>query len=164
MPTNLEALLQNPLLGEETVTVDGKGRVLFSKKKRDRLGEKFVIALGLKGCLEALPVPTWQDMIGEILAAPALNIGRQEYAGMLARNSDDGLFFDPQGRVVIPLALRNAGKIAEKDQVVLEGAIDRVRIWNAEEFDEYQKDRDAYGAARTKEMLRYYDIMKAATP
>ncbi len=164
MSTNLDALLQSPLIGEERVTVDGKGRVLFSKKKRDRLGDKFVIALGLKGCLEALPISTWQLMIGEILAAPALNIGRQEYASMLARDSDDGQFFDPQGRVVIPLALRTAGKIAEKDQVVLEGAIDRVRIWNVKEWDKYVKDRDKYGADRTNQMLRYYEIMKAATP
>jgi len=164
MSTNLDALLESPLLGEEPATVDGKGRVLFSKKKRDRLGETFVLALGLKGCLEALPLATWRGMVAEILAAPALNIGRQEYAGMLARFSDDGQFFDPEGRVVIPQNLRMAGHLELKDKVIVQGAIDRVRIWNVKEWEVYEADPEAYATERSSKMLKYYEIMKAATP
>ena len=119
MDAYTESIQKSPLLGEETVTVDGKFRVLFSKKKRDRLGENFVLAIGLKGCLEALPRATFDQMTAEILAAPPLNMGRQEYASMLARNSDDDQNFDSEGRVLIPVGLRAKGKIAQKGKLVL---------------------------------------------
>lgn len=160
MDAYTESIQKSPLLGEETVTVDGKFRVLFSKKKRDRLGENFVLAIGLKGCLEALPRATFDQMTAEILAAPPLNMGRQEYASMLARNSDDDQNFDSEGRVLIPVGLRAKGKIAQKGKLVLEGAIDRVRIWSEADWEAYNQDPEGYGSERSNQMLRLYKMMK----
>jgi DNA-binding transcriptional regulator/RsmH inhibitor MraZ len=50
-----------PLIGTDEATIDDKGRILVGKKKRERLGEPFAIAVGEVGCLVAYPEPVWQQ-------------------------------------------------------------------------------------------------------
>ena len=66
-----------PLIGREEATIDDKGRILVSKKKRDRLGENFVIALGTCGCLVAYPEASWQKFVDGILSYDPINMGRE---------------------------------------------------------------------------------------
>ena len=48
-----------PLIGTDEDTIDDKGRLLVSKKKRERLGEDFVMALGATGCVVVYPELVW---------------------------------------------------------------------------------------------------------
>lgn len=157
MSADVNSLVHKPLIGVEEATIDEKGRVLVSKKKRDRLGDPFVMAIGLKGCIEALPIETWNQVLSEIAQAPALNPGRQAYAAMYMGTAEDDLHFDGQGRVVVPFRLRDMGQLTER--VVLEGAFDRVRIWSKPEYEKYLEDMDNYGADRETKMLRAYTRM-----
>src|SRR5438045_9662631 len=88
-----------PLIGTDDATVDDKGRILVGKKKRERLGEPFAMAVGEVGCLVAYPEAVWHQKVGEILRIDSLNQGRQQYSRMFLGYADDELKFDQQGRV-----------------------------------------------------------------
>lgn len=151
-----------PLLGTDEASLDDKGRLIFSKKKRDRLGDNFVVTQGPKGCLEAYPLAIWLDMVAKLLNMDALNEGVAEYSALLLGSAEDALKFDPQGRVVIPVRLRNKANI-EKD-VVIVGCGNRCEIWAKKEFDEYEKDRLNYGAERRSLFREARKMMEGQWP
>jgi len=132
-----------PLIGSDEASLDDKGRLIFTKKKRERLGESFVVTVGPKGCLEAYPATIWNDMVSKLLQQDALNEGVSEYTALLLGSADDDLKFDAQGRVVIPVKLRTKAKI--RKDVVIVGCGNRCEIWAKEEFEDYEKDRLGYG-------------------
>jgi MraZ protein len=148
-----------PLLGTDEATIDEKGRILFSKKKRERLGEHFTIALGSVGCLVAYPKSVWNSLVRNILSHDAINQGREHYTRLVLGLADDELKFDAQGRVVVPQKLRDLSQIKEKGQVLLVGCGDRVEIWSKDEYDKYQEYPDTYGQKRREALERAYRQM-----
>lgn len=148
-----------PLVGTDEATIDNRGRILLSKKKRDRLGDSFAMALGEVGCICAYPEAHWLERIKEINSYPPNNQGRQKYSRFFLAGSDDDLNCDPQGRVVIPRKLQELGKLKEK--VLLVGCGDRLEIWDPEEYDSFLANPDEYGKDRRISMGLAYDEMKS---
>lgn len=146
-----------PLLGTDEATVDDKGRILFSKKKRDRLGEDFTIAIGPVGCLIAYPEARWLQIYNEIMERDSLNVGTQQFTRLTLGLADDEMNFDAQGRVVIPQKLRDLAKL--KDKVLLVGCGDRVEIWAKSEWEEYSEYPDTYGQKRRESIEKAYAQM-----
>lgn len=140
-----------PLLGTDEATIDSKGRILISKKKRDRLGDEFTIVVGDNGCLWAYPGEQWQRILDEIDAAEPTNPGRQEFTRLVLGTAEDELGFDDQGRVVVPQKLRAKAKL-EKD-VVLIGCGDRLEIWASAEYAKFLEYGDSYEQER-REAIR----------
>jgi division/cell wall cluster transcriptional repressor MraZ len=154
-----------PLTGTEEATIDDKNRLLVAKKKRERLGYNFALALGEAGCLIALPQPVWRRMCEEIASVPTLDIAKTQYARLLMAVADDELNFDTQGRVVIPAKMRRLANLGEKVQKVqVVGAFDRVEIWNFDEYEKWSKDPHAYGLARQDAFKKAYDEMMGRNP
>lgn len=151
-----------PLIGTEEATLDEKGRLIFSKKKRERLGDSFVVTVGPKGCLEAYPESIWNDMVAKLLDQDALNEGVSEYTGLLLGSADDDLKFDTQGRVVIPQKLRAKAGITK--EVVIVGCGNRCEIWAKAEHVEYEKDRLNYGAEKRKVWRQAKRMMEGEWP
>lgn len=147
-----------PLIGTDEATLDEKGRILFSKKKRERLGESFTVALGSVGCLVAYPQAVWEQMLAEILQHDSINQGREQYTRLVLGLADDEIKFDAQGRAVVPSKLRDLAGL--KDKVLLVGCLDRVEIWPKEEWAKYQNDPDAYGQRRREAIAKAYTQMK----
>lgn len=147
-----------PLLGTDEATVDSKGRILISKKKRDRLGSDFAMCLGENGCLYAYPGPRWEKFIAEIEAYDPGNQARQMYTRLVLTTADDELDFDDQGRVVVPLKLRKMAKL-EKEVLIL-GCLDHLEIWAKEEYEQFEKYPDSYGGERRTNILKAYKEMK----
>lgn len=152
-------LIGKPLLGTEEATIDEKGRILFAKKKRERLGEPFVMALSDLGCLWAFPESSWETVLEGIYSADSNNQARQDFARMLLGSAEDDLRFDRQGRAVVPSKLRDAAKL--KGRVVLVGIGDRVEIWAKEEYEAYGKDRTGYMADRRQAFRQAYEQMQS---
>jgi MraZ protein len=146
-----------PLIGTEEATVDDKGRILVSKKKRDRLGDEFAIVFGTRGCLAAYPKAIWERMLDEILQHDSINEGREQYTRLLLGTAEDDLKFDAQNRVVVPLKMREAAKL--KDKVLLVGCLDRVEIWAKDEYELFQQDPDTYGRHRREAIAKAYNAM-----
>lgn len=150
-------IIFKPLIGTDEATVDDKGRILIGKKKRERLGEPFAMAVGEVGCLVAYPEKVWQRTVKEIMDRDTLNNGRSQYSRLLLGNSDDELKFDQQGRVVVPQKLRDAAKLTDK--VMLVGCGDRLEIWAKDEYERYLEDPEGYGAKRRESFERAYGRM-----
>lgn len=146
-----------PLIGTDEATIDDKGRLLVSKKKRDRLGEPFVMALGATGCVVAYPEPVWAQMVAEILSNPSTNQGRQEFTRLTIGTAEDDLVFDKQGRVVVPLKLRESAGL--NDRVKIVGCLDRLEIWNADEWAKYDTNPTEYAKQRRETFDRAYRQM-----
>lgn len=146
-----------PLLGTDEATIDDKGRILIGKKKRERLGETFSIALSPVGCLEAWPQEQWEKKVDEILSFDGLNPGTQQYTRLILGLADDELKFDQQGRVVVPQKLRDLAKL--KDKVLLIGCGNRMEIWAKEEWEIFNQYPDAYGLTRRQTIEKAYAQM-----
>ena len=149
-----------PLIGTDEAVIDDKGRLLVSKKKRERLGSRFTMCLGDNGCIYAYPAETWWRIVKEMLGYEAINQGRQKYTRLILGNAEDELEFDPQGRVVVPRKLRELGRLQEK--VLLVGCGDRLEVWAKEEYDKYEADPDTYGQARMESIQRASQEMRAS--
>jgi MraZ protein len=150
-----------PLLGTDEATVDDKGRILVSKKKRERLGETFAIALGPLGCLEAYPQDVWDEKVSRICAFDSLNPAVQQFGRLVLGTAEDELKFDAQGRVVVPQKLRELGKLKDKDKVLLIGCGDRLEIWSVSEWEQFQLYPDVYGLQRRQSIEKAYGQMVA---
>lgn len=147
-----------PLIGTEEATIDDKGRILFSKKKRERLGQNFAVTLGATGCVVAYPLPVWERLLSEIFAHDSTNSARDQYTRLVLGVADDDLNFDSQGRVVIPHKLRALAKL--EDKVLLVGCGDRVEIWSKPEWEEYWKYPEAYARERREAIENAWLKMK----
>jgi len=151
-----------PLLGTDEATLDDKGRLIFTKKKRDRLGDGFTVTLGPKGCLEAYPAQIWSVMVANLLTQDALNEGVGEMTGLLMGSAEDDLHFDAQGRVTIPSKLRKKAFI-EKDVLII-GCGNRCEIWAKEEYEKFEADRSGYGKDRRDLFRRARQLMEGLWP
>lgn len=140
-----------PLMGTDEATIDEKGRILVSKKKRERLGEPFVMALTLVGCLAAYPELEWERLQDEINTYDRSNPGREQYTRLMFGLADDELRFDGQGRVVVPRKLRDLVKL--QDKVLLIGCGDRMEIWSSDEHAKFTEYPDTYGQQRRESIL-----------
>lgn len=146
-----------PLVGTDEATIDDKGRILFPKKKRDRLGRDFAVVVTKRGCLAAYPQAMWRRVQDEVFRYDMNNEGRDQYTRLLFGMADDELNFDAQGRVVIPQKMRELGKL--KKDVLLVGAFDRVEIWAVEEYEKFLADPKGYGEERCRNFAVAYDEM-----
>ena len=142
METPSPQLLQ-PLIGTEEVTVDAKGRVLVSKKKRDRLGSPFTVGIGLKGCIVAYTAPAWDLLLSQLQSPDALDLGSDTLRELMLGEAEDGIEFDGQGRFVLPLRLRKKFELVGVDSLLI-GAQDKLELWSVKEYEVYKADRRAY--------------------
>jgi MraZ protein len=146
-----------PLLGTDEATIDDKGRILVSKKKRERLGETFTMALGSIGCLVAYPEDKWEQMVENMLSYDSINQGREQYTRLTLGLADDELKFDQQGRVVVPQKLRDLAQLTDK--VMLVGCGDRLEIWARKEWEQYNKYPNTYGQERREAIEKAHQQM-----
>ncbi len=146
-----------PLIGTDDAIIDDKGRILMSKKKRERLGDGFVLTLGSLGCLVAYPLHVWTRMVSEIRQYGAISQGAERYTRLVVGMAEDDLSFDAQGRVVIPKKLRELAKITDK--ALLIGCLDRLEIWAEQEWFKYNEFPDVYGRERREAVENAYRNM-----
>lgn len=148
------------LLGTDEATLDEKGRLLVSKKKRDRLGENFTITIGPAGCLAAYPEEEWDEVVQSLRQYDSLNLGRDFYTRLVFGSAEDDLKFDAQGRIVIPQKLREMARFKEKGQVLLVGCGDRLEFWAKEEYAKFLADKEGYGKEWRDSLLQAQKLMK----
>ncbi len=146
------------LLGTDDATIDDRGRVLFSRKKQERLGNNFAMLVNELGCVVCYPGDIWNEKVAEILSYDSLGAERQQYTRLFLQHAEDELSFDKQGRVVVPQKLREIAKLKKNVKVV--GAGDRVEIWSAEEYDRYQLAPNDYNVERKQTLQDSYKAMK----
>lgn len=126
-------------MGSYEHTLDDKGRLSIPSRFREILVEKqvperLIVTQGLDQCLFGYPLDEWKKFEEKIIDRP-INRGDDRYfvRRLLAGAIDCP--FDKQGRIGLPLPLRQFAGIG-RDAVVV-GVSNRIEIWSPERWRDY---------------------------
>ena len=128
------------LIGQFQSKLTDKERISVPKKLRKKLGTSLVIARWYEGCLVMVSKENWELLKKRLL-------GKRTIVTSTVRDIDRfilGLAFeielDRQGRFIIPEVLKNFAQITQ--EVVFVGLEDRVEIWSAERWEEFEEQAE----------------------
>ena len=121
-------------MGEYNHTIDTKGRMIIPAKIREQLGEVCIVTKGLDNCLAIYPEEAWKK-ISTALQSQSSTKASVRALKRFVFGSAAELEYDKQGRVLIPVPLREYASLDK--QAVIVGAGDHVEIWSREKYDYY---------------------------
>jgi transcriptional regulator MraZ len=117
------------LLGEYELKIDHKGRLAIPVRFREVFRGGFVLSRGFDKCLIAYTAVEWSKVAAKLAALPLTQLNTRR----ISRFTFSGAFDvepDRQGRVIIPLTLRQYAEI--NDEVVVVGSYSHLQIWSKE--------------------------------
>ena len=123
-------------MGEYDHTLDPKGRMIVPAKFREELGERFILTMGLDGCLFAYPMGEWEQFVDRLRTLPGTKEGRQLQRHFMAGAAEVDV--DKQGRFLIPGKLREQAGLVK--DVVLVGVLSKIELWSKERWEEVEGD------------------------
>ena len=114
-------------------SLDGKGRVIIPASFREALGEDFTLTINPnKTAVAIYPKAMWDKQLERLAQInPMDKIGLQ-YERYVMSVSFSGNSMDAQGRVLIPMKLRN--KIELTRDIVFVGLNSYIEVWDAEVY------------------------------
>ncbi|MFM1650494.1 division/cell wall cluster transcriptional repressor MraZ [Brevibacillus sp. B_LB10_24] len=121
-------------MGEYQHSIDEKGRLTIPAKFRDELGSSFVITRGLDQCLFVYPMDEWKVIEEKLKSLPFTKADARAFTRFFFSGATE-CEWDKQGRVNIPVNLRQHAKLAKECVVI--GVSNRVEIWSKEGWDDY---------------------------
>jgi MraZ protein len=132
-------------LGTHTPRLDDKGRLFLPAKYRDELSDGLVLTKGQERCLYVFPQVEFGRITEALRTAPVTAKAVRDYSRVFFASASDEVP-DKQGRITIPLALRDYATL-QRDCVVI-GANTRLEIWDATAWDAYLvQQEDAFSDA-----------------
>jgi len=123
------------LIGQYTVKLGEKGRVLLPKKFRSILGERVIVTLGFEGSIMIVAQSSWQSLIKEMVNKSFLQVNIRDIQRYLLGGATE-VELDKIGRFVIPEYLRKFGEI--KNEIVFVGVERYVEMWDEKKWNEHQ--------------------------
>lgn len=110
--------------------LDDKGRLVVPARFRERLGSGFILTIAPPdGCLAMYPSATWEAYCARLESAPVKDERYRRFVRHLFAHTEETAC-DPQGRLLVPPALRAYAGIT-KDCVTI-GAFTRAEVWSKE--------------------------------
>ena len=132
-------------LGTHAPRLDEKGRLFLPAKYREELASGLVLTKGQERCLYVFPEPEFGRITEALRAAPVTAKAVRDYSRVFFASASDEIP-DKQGRITIPLSLRNYAAL-ERDCVVI-GANTRLEIWDSAAWASYlDQQEDAFSEA-----------------
>ena len=130
-------------LGTYRHSIDHKGRVSIPSRFRRALSgdaeETFVILRGLEGCVSLYPLDEWRHIEERLRSKNYSDPTNRRYQRSTLQHAAYGAL-DVQGRVAIPPALLSVASL--KKDVVVNGVLDHIEIWDPEQFERYLAGSD----------------------
>ena len=120
------------MYGEYEHSIDAKGRMFLPAKFRQELGERVYITRGLDNCVCIYPVEEWNKFTEKLNTLP---LTRARHVKRILCASAVDVDVDCQGRVMVPLALRNEANLGKT--VIVIGVGEKAEIWNIENYKKY---------------------------
>jgi len=117
------------MTGTYSHTLDAKGRLFIPACLRDKLGKTFHVTVSPEGCLSAYPEERWSRLMEKYGAMPSK--ARIKLRPIFANAAECEL--DAQGRILLPLKLRNYAGLTKNVTVV--GAGVTVEIWDTDSWN-----------------------------
>ena len=129
--------------GQETYSIDNKGRVNIPAKMRKALSadanDTFVLTRGADRCIAAYPLNTWKRH-EERFSALDQNDPDSRYLLRTVLSWCEEAEIDAQQRISLSKRYMDFAGIEGKALVV--GMIDHIEFWNPDEFDRYMNSRE----------------------
>ena len=125
------------LRGRHTATIDPKGRLKIPaefKATLDEFGPDFYVTSLSGENARVYPLPEWRKIEDKLAALPSMNEAKER---LLERTNFWGqtAHMDGQGRILIPLHLRESGAL--QGEVAVMGYPERLDVWNLSRFTEH---------------------------
>jgi MraZ protein len=117
--------------------VDPKGRVIIPAPLRELIGSNYSTKLYVTNapadpCLRLYPLEEWNRLQEKARSRPASNAHMKFFMRRVIGGAVE-VEIDKQGRIQIPVALRENAKIHAEIAIV--GQTDRIEIWDRKEWD-----------------------------
>lgn len=140
-------------LGEYEHTIDPKGRLAIPARFREPFLSGLVLTRGIDPCLIAYPLAEWRQLAEKLVALPYTQDNVRRISRNTFANAVD-LELDKQGRILIPLTLREVAQI--HDSAVIVGLYHHLEIWSKELWDQERAviREQAWQLAESIEVLR----------
>lgn len=129
-------------------SLDGKGRVIIPASFREKLGTGFTIALNSSiDALAVYPLEKWEEVNEQLSRVKHTDDEGMDYVRLIMANSQTDMEMDTQGRVLLPIHLREAAGLSK--ELTFVGMRDHIEIWDTEIFvDRARRARENFAALR----------------
>ena len=122
-------------------SLDGKGRVIIPASFREALGEDFTITINPnKTAVAIYPKEMWEKQLERLSHINPMDKIGIKYERYVMSVSFSGNSMDAQGRVLIPVKLRN--KIGLARDIVFVGLNHYIEIWDAEVYAKLEAETE----------------------
>lgn len=143
--------------GEFSSNVDDKGRINVPKSFRAVMDlakhRDWYLTRGFDNCVALYPHPVWEKIVAQmngysIMDARAIDF-RRLFFGSVAETQVDG-----QGRLGIPLHLRDYAGLQSNPDGVLIGVVDHLELWSKDAWNGFQADHMANIKAMASDLFK----------
>ncbi|GAB1371035.1 division/cell wall cluster transcriptional repressor MraZ [Candidatus Kapaibacterium sp.] len=124
--------------GQETYSIDNKGRVNIPSKMRKSISpeanDTFTVTRGLEDCIVAYPLDEWKKYEDKFVTLNQYDPKNRYFLTKILQWAED-VALDGQQRITIPKKLIEFAGIENK--VVIVGMVDHIEFWNPDKFEQY---------------------------
>ena len=114
--------------GQYEHSIDEKGRLSIPAKFREILNkERTLVLTSFDAYITAFPMKMWRVIEDRIRSNPTFKRDMRDFLRLVYSSAEDAAI-DPQGRILIPQALRQRASITR--EVVILGVMDQIEIWD----------------------------------
>ena len=123
--------------GKYYYTVDPKGRIIIPAPFRDIITSNYSTKLYITNapvdqCLRIYPAEEWNRLHDKVRTKPSSDKHMKFFLRRVIGSAVE-TDIDKQGRVLVPVALREDANI--NSNVVIVGQVDRIELWDRDEWD-----------------------------
>ncbi len=139
-------------LGSYNNKIDKKGRLAIPFQCRNQLGESAVLCRDIYGkeCLCLYPESAWESFTESVNAMPSVEGNRLK---RFLYSYSSNVEFDAQGRILVPLKLREHAHLESGVAVI--GMGERLELWNE---DAWAAEDESYDAEDIAEIAAKYNL------
>jgi MraZ protein len=131
-------ILQRPhFRGQSLNRLDAKGRLRIPTKYREVLQNHYsdsLIVTMLDACLVAYPPENWEEIEAKVQDFSVIQPEQRAFMRRFISSAQE-CEFDDQGRILIPLFLRN--KVGLEQEVMLAGMLKSFEIWDKTAWEKH---------------------------
>lgn len=120
-------------LGQYQHSLDEKGRVILPAKFRGQLEGGAYMARGLDGCVCVYPTDEWERVSNNMRELATRGPQQRQAARSFFAGAAE-VTPDRQGRVPVPVHLRDFAGLSLEREVVVAGVLSRIEIWDSQKW------------------------------
>jgi MraZ protein len=137
-------------------TLDDKGRLILPAKFRLLLGETFYLTKGIGGCVFLFPEDAWRQLAEQLTKLSFFDKNAVILQRLLVGGAE-AVSCDKQGRLAIPVSLREYAGLKENSDAVVMGIGNRIEIWSKERWDKFEEELTPEEIAKAAEKLGFLE-------